>query len=460
MANSSSMTSTRVSSPVTTRSLKSSHYGPRPHSRSSSFGGGFYNEGDAQSASYAGSMTSDVLSSAMSNKNVNNYSSLFSEGGGLLADAAAAVAAVSRPEQTNCVTTRTVPTKDMVHIALAGLKSYREQRILQKMVARRRRFVLQCWGSGALFFFTAFVGSGMCALEEWDPITMCNRHVSFSFLYMSFASIFGMGISNVVMETHFEPLAFFPRVERQRQLIAASSMALFGFLVCVAWPTYWAQQNVDHIGALMQLRREGAGKVPLTADGVDGVDVSQGRPYSWYQVAMPVMCALLAWQIEVVVAQKSTISEWFTQHTTARSWRVASLKEFTRRVFTWLVEVISHGVPLQMLVSCVALAQYMESFTSGLLLVALAPTMFAMAVLMCVLYVDYNRRGQFVDGASAASLGLILCTGMWLLIADEPRGLCLMPMFLSSVGFLWCQLQTLLQVVDEAIVGAEMVGLD
>ena len=441
---------TRISSPV---SLKSSHYGhSKGGSRAGTFDGGFY-EGEPTSGagSIAGSMTGTHSVSGSEGGSRHNFSSIFSEGG-LLSDAAAAVAAVSRVESSRFEPTRTLPTKEMVHVALAGLKSYREQRILQRMVARRRRFVLQCWGSGGLFFFTAFVGSGMCALEGWDPITMCNRHVSFSFLYMSFACIFGLGISNVVMETHFEPLAFFPRVERQRQLIVASALALFFVLVCVAWPTYWAQQNVDYIGSAMQQQIDAA------SFGIDGVQ--EGKPYSWFQVSLPGLCALLAWQAEVVVSQRRAILQWVRDHTKVQTWRVRSTKEMTRRAFTWVSAVVSHLVPLQMALSCVALAQYMETFTPGLLLVGLGPTMFIIAVLACILFVDYDRRGQFVDGAAAVSLALLWCTGFWLLVVSEPRGLCLMPMFLASVGFLYCQLQTLLNVVDDAIVGAEMVGLD
>ena len=298
------------------------------------------------------------------------------------------------------------PTNRTVRTFTREVARYIQRKRYQELVSRRRTFVLHAFLSLALLLFACTLLTAMCAAEGLDPITMCNADVSFSFLWLTYVSILGIVVSNIVMEAHFEPRPLLTRLRNHTRLIMTSTAALAIGALFVALPTYLVQQNVKH------------------------------RTRSWLQCAAPIITALLMWQVEVLYVLKSDLDSFI--HRPQLSLRV-------------MYHSVTYMTPTMFTGSIVALSLYLDGTNNPLLLILgclpLGLTFFTLSIIFFLDYMVWHRSSDLI---AAFSLGVsnVFCI---LIVWFEWRGLLMAPLVVGAFCFFFGHFHELRKKVDAVV---------
>jgi hypothetical protein len=295
------------------------------------------------------------------------------------------------------------PTNRSVRIFRREVTRFNERRKFQELVSRRRAFVIHAFLSLALLLFACTLLTAMCTAEGLDPITVCNADVAFSFLWLTYTSILGIVISNIVMEAHFEPRPLLTRLRNHTRLIMTSTAALLLGIFFVVLPTYLVQQNL------------------------------RDRNRSWLFCAAPVITALQLWQIEVLYVLKRDFCIFMRD------------PQFT-------LSAVYHGVtyltPTMFTGSIVALTKHMDGPPNALLLIIgclpVGLTFFTLSVVFFLDYTVWHRTSDLVAGASM-SISNIFCI---LVVCLEWRGLLLAPLVAGAFCFFFGHFHELRKMID------------
>jgi len=312
-----------------------------------------------------------------------------------------------KPLHTKC-TKRALepPSNTSVRQGLRAVERYLDRKAYQDLVRRRRTFVLHAFLSLTLLLLTLSLVAAMCAAEGLQPTSLCSADTSFSFLWLTYVSVLGTVIANIVMQTHFEPKPLLSRVMMHTHLIQASTGALALGLIFVALPTALAQAKIQ-----------------------ESLDIS------WMGCAMPVLTALVFWQLEVL---------YTTRHDIAR---------FARRVIPRSIEIyhaVAYATPTLFACSLMALCQYVDTKERILLVAGSLPFAICVFTLTIVFLLDfcaYRRRSDCFT-----LVALLIADTFPLSTALMPwRGYLLLPLVGASFTFFCGHFTLLRQMFDAAM---------
>ena len=355
-----------------------------------------------------------------------------------------------------------VPTRATVRAAVEGLREYRQWLAMSRVVAQRRRFVLQAWMSAGLFFATCAVGADVCAAEGWRPASFCDFDVGFSFFYLAYLCVFGVAISNVFMATHYEPLALIPRVSRNTSLIAVSAVFLVAWILGVIVPTYLIQLKVT--GVVRRLAGERAVSAFLFAapqPGGSDIDIGIGVGGGFGDAPAGISCAGAPMEQSVSGEGGDGIS-WtqtiVTLTTAMGMWQVGVIGTLWGEVVGWARRpslgwrhvgyIIPHMTPTLLAGSALAFARYLDTGSFFLLAITVGPLLGIFGILTAIFAVDAYHHGRESDVIVAIALGNIVATLLLVLASDQPRGLHGAPVFVCSLCLFGGQMRSMLKLLD------------
>ncbi|CUG91020.1 transmembrane protein, putative [Bodo saltans] len=340
--------------------------------------------------------------------------------------------------------------------AFKDVRRYLASRRYHGLVLRRRAFVIHAFVSLALLCFSMALLTAMCAAERvFDPIAICDAETSFHFVWLTYLSIVGAVLANIVMETHFEPQPLIRRLRMHTQLIQLSAALLAMSLLLVGLPTLLVQWNVQSV-LLQHTNNSSTGTATLSGSEEDGavmmmsvrttdaeamVAMVEGAPFlPWVVCILPVLLALVAWQIEVLYAVRRDIVEFL------------QMPYFNSAT---MYHGFSYSLPTLFIIALVCLMEFLELGGDPaywpLLLIGTMPGGLALFTLTVVFTMDYNLKNQTSDVLAAACCAVANLCPLFILTMEKFRGFTILPLVAASFGFFFGHFHELRKRLDAAM---------
>nr|CCC93268.1 conserved hypothetical protein [Trypanosoma congolense IL3000] len=316
----------------------------------------------------------------------------------------------------------TALTSQFLRQIIEDVRSYDERRSYHEYVRHRRVFVVGMMLSCALFIFSLFLFVTICVLEGIDFGGICTPHLSLTLLWTMYFVVFVLIISNIVMETHFEPQPLLPRLQKNKPLIVTSTAVLVIGVFTLALPTLLVHIN------LMRVTK-----------------------FNWAWCGVTPFVFFLLWQSYVVfchilrgVPRAEPAGRW---------WWCARPADVVLFVLS-----IPYAFPLCCAVSLYSLSQYVEYGGRVSLLVGVLPLLVSLPVLSMLLLLDFYMKSRTKDLLTGLSLAIASLFPVSLLWTDF-RGYSLLPVAIASTLIFVTHLQLVaVRSFRELIEGARRCG--
>jgi hypothetical protein len=331
-----------------------------------------------------------------------------------------------------------------VRKAFKDVRRYLASRRYHELVLRRRAFVIHAFVSLALLCFSMALLTAMCAAERlFDTIAICDSETSFHFVWLTYLSIVGAVLANIVMETHFEPQPLIRRLRMHTQLIQLSAALLSMSLLLVGLPTLLVQWNVQSVLHPPETHRMDS-YIPSLDDAAASTASTAaivGEPYlPWVVCILPVLLALVAWQIEVLYAVRRDIVEFL------------QMPYFNSAT---MYHGFSYSLPTLFIIALLCLTQFLELGGDPrywpLLLVGTLPGGLALFTLTVVFTMDYNLKNQTSDVLAAACCAVANLCPLCIVTMERFRGFTVLPLVAASFGFFFGHFHELRKRLDAAM---------
>ncbi|KPA78373.1 hypothetical protein ABB37_06492 [Leptomonas pyrrhocoris] len=287
------------------------------------------------------------------------------------------------------------PSRLVLHKTIEKVRRYRESQQYYNYVQSRRSVVLHFFLSVTLLSVSMAITTAMCVSEGYDVWGLCTTTTVFSLLWLAYTCIVAIIVSNVVMQTHFEPQPLLLRLRRNKLLIAASAVTIMLGICDVIIPTLLVQIN---------LARE--------------------RRFSWLWCGTTVILSFCLWQLYALIYIMPAAKEQLQYQMTSVN---------VREGFQFVMLNIPNGFPFLFAAASFCALQYVQYGHRIYILLGGVPVVVSLGVLTLVFLLDFYSLRRIKDLA----IGLCLFLAMLFpisLLTSEFRGLSLLPLAAASFG--------------------------